>query len=96
MAQESGISCCSYYNDNKNKNKKKIPSEKHTWKTKHQGTKENNRTGPCARTSKSTNVKAQNFYHEEEHHMYLTCTMYCKYRIAVTLCTVETRFLPGT
>jgi len=62
-AQESGINCYSYYNDNKNKKKKKRPYEKHIWKTRHQGTTENNHTRHCAHTSESTNVKIQNVYH---------------------------------
>ena len=81
-AKQCGIRRCSYYNNNKKKKKKKT-SEKHTWKTRHQGTTANNHTVHCAHTSKSTNVEAQSI-------------TFCNYRTAATLCTVETWFLPGT
>ena len=41
-------------------------SDQHTWKARHQETKENNHAGHCTHTSESTKVKF-----EQRHHVVL-------------------------
>ena len=46
----------------------------------------------CTQTAGSANVKAQNIFHGRNN---ITCSTDCKYKTAVTLCTVEAWFVSG-
>jgi hypothetical protein len=62
----------------------KIP-EQHTRKARYQGTTENSHIGHSTHTAESANV-------EEIFSMgnNITYTVYCNYRVAATLCTLQT------
>jgi len=53
----------------------------------------NRQIGPCTPTAKSGNVKVRNIFHGRYN---ITCSTNCKYRIAATLCILETWFASGT
>jgi hypothetical protein len=47
----------------------------------------------CTHTAESANAKVQNVLHWRDN---ITCSTDCRYRIATTLCTVQTRVVSGT
>lgn len=91
-AQESGISCYSYYNDNRNK-KKRRDHLKYT--PGKQDIKELQKITILVTAHVLQKVQMQK-YKIFIMGSNIAYTIYCNYRKAVSLCTVETWFLPGT
>ena len=67
--------------------------EQNIWQQEIEELQKNSHIGHRTRTTQSANVKVQNIFRGRNN---ITCSTDCKYRTALTIYTVETRFVSGT
>ena len=68
-----------------------VPGQ-HNRKAQNQGSTKNDHGGHCTHTAEGATVKVQNIFHGRNNIM---CSTNRKYRMAATLCTLETWFGSG-